>query len=124
MTFAGVKKVFREVMSEPGGALSWGRVASSFSLVAAIAWVTHVMFKTGGIPSLDGITTFVVSPYAANKIGTAAQAFSQNPVAVTPPQAALPPPVVPAPSATLPNTSGGVVNPATLPTPPPMLPPT
>lgn len=70
----------REIFSEPGpdGTLSWGRVASAVSLVAAISWVTHIVIKTHTLPALDGATGFIVGPYASNKIATAAQAFANK----------------------------------------------
>lgn len=71
-------KTLREVMSEPGpnGTLSWGRIASTLALLAAIGWVTWILHKTGGLPALDGLTAFVLGPYGANKIATAAQAIA------------------------------------------------
>jgi hypothetical protein len=79
--FAKAAKIIREVLSEPnGGTLSWGRIASTVCLVAAIVWVSRVAFHNWSIPSLDGIATFVLGPYAANKVSTAAQSFSNNPV--------------------------------------------
>jgi hypothetical protein len=83
-----LKKVIREIHSEPGnGTLSWGRIAATASLVAAITWVTRLVFQTHALPSLEGISGFVVAPYMANKVSTAVQSFSGNPVtpAVVPP---------------------------------------
>jgi hypothetical protein len=82
MAFDSFKKALREVMSEPGatGTLSWGRVASSVALVAAIAWVTHMVLITRAIPPLDGVITFTMAPYGNNKVVTAAQSFGNNPV--------------------------------------------
>ena len=80
MNFSGVNKVVREIMSEPGpnGTLSWGRVASSVLLLAAIVWVSHILFRTHQLPALDGITGFVLAPYGSNKVATAVQSFSQH----------------------------------------------
>ena len=78
------KKLIRELFSEPTGTLSWGRVASAVSLLAAIAWVTKVLLVSHVIPELSGITTFVLAPYGANKVATAVQAFSSNPTGSTP----------------------------------------
>ena len=84
--FAGVKKVVREIHSEPGpnGTLSWGRIAASGSLVAAIVWVTSIVIHTHALPALDGISGFVIAPYAANRVATAVQSFSANPVTRNP----------------------------------------
>jgi hypothetical protein len=107
MTVAGFKKIVREIFSEPGpnGTLSWGRIASSVALLAAIVWVSRILFLTHGLPALDGVTGFVLGPYGANKIGAAAQSFSQNPVTQS---VVIAPSVIPAP---------------TLPPPPMMIPP-
>jgi hypothetical protein len=74
------KKIIREILSEPTGTLSWGRIASTTALVAAIAWVTRLVLTTHAMPDLTGISTFVVAPYGANKVATAVQSFSNNPV--------------------------------------------
>ena len=67
-------KVIREIMSEPnGGTLSWGRVASTLALVAAIAWVSKIVLHTHTLPAVDGISAFVVAPSASNKVATAVQ---------------------------------------------------
>lgn len=75
-----IKKIAKEVFSEPTGTLSWGRIASTVSLLAAIAWVTKLVLLTHTLPDLSGITGFVSGPYLANKVSTAVQAFSGNPV--------------------------------------------
>lgn len=92
-----VAKVVREVLSEPGtnGTLSWGRVASSVFGIAALVWVSRIWYLTGGLPSLDGVTTFVLGPYASNKVATAAQAYSQNPVSVVQTAQYIAPPLPP-----------------------------
>ena len=100
MNLAGVRKVVREIHSEPGpgGTLSWGRIAASASLIASIAWVTKVLIHTGTLPPLDGISGFVVAPYAANRVATAVQSFSSSPVNTTnttPAPTAPTPPVPP-----------------------------
>jgi hypothetical protein len=80
MTLVGLKKILREIHSEPGpnGTLSWGRCASSLSLVSGIIWVSHILVHTHGLPALDGVTAFTLAPYASNKITTAAQSFSNS----------------------------------------------
>ena len=75
--------MLREVFCEPNtNDLSWGRVASTICLIAAIAWVTRFLLLTHTIPDLNGITAFILGPYTANKVTTAVQAFSSNPVNV------------------------------------------
>jgi hypothetical protein len=90
MPFEKIKKHAYEILSEPGGSLSWGRCASTVSLLASIAWVSHLIIHTGQLPALDGITGFVIGPYGANKLGTAVQSFSQNPAVPNPNQTPSP----------------------------------
>lgn len=79
--FAGVKKIARELFSEPGpnGTLSWGRVASAVALVASVTWVSRILIHTGALPSLASITGFVTAPYASGKVGSAVQSFTDHP---------------------------------------------
>ncbi len=84
MIFSNLGKVAREVLSEPGpnGTLSWGRIASSVVLVAAVVWIAHSLIKgvvLSSIPWRD-IGEFILMPYGSNKLSTMVQAFSQNPV--------------------------------------------
>ena len=71
-----------ELFSEPGanGTMSWGRMASALALLGAIVWISRIVFLTHQLPAFDGITAFVLAPYGTNKVITAAQAFSGNPV--------------------------------------------
>lgn len=80
------KETIREIMSEPGlnGTLSWGRIASSVALAAAIGWGCWLVHLHQPIPFKE-MGEFVISPYGANKLSTAIQAFSKNPV-VEPPK--------------------------------------
>lgn len=77
--FDSLKKSIREIHSEPGpgGTLSWGRVASSVSLLAVIVWVSHVLIISHQLPSLEGVTAFSLAPYGANKALTTVQSFSK-----------------------------------------------
>jgi hypothetical protein len=88
MAFQGIGKTFKEIYSEPGagGTLSWGRVASTFTLIAAVVWVTRLVLQTHALPGLEGVTAFGLSPYIANKTGSVVQSFSQNPVTPNPNQ--------------------------------------
>ena len=90
MNYAGVKKVSREMFVDSKGVISLGHVLTALFGVAAIVWISHILLRTHALPPLDGITTFVLAPYGTNKIMSAAQAFSPNPVSTTAPPA-LPP---------------------------------
>jgi hypothetical protein len=95
MAFESTKKVFREVMSEPGpaGTLSWGRVASSFALIASLVWVSYLLIKAHPIIEMPfkDLTTFILAPYGANRLATTIQAFSGNPVTPNPNQSSATP---------------------------------
>ncbi len=83
MNLVGFKKTVREIMSEPGpnGTLSWGRIASSVLVIAVIVWVSRFLFLNHAFPSgIRELTEFMIAPYGANKVSTALQSFSQNPV--------------------------------------------
>lgn len=75
------KETIREIMSEPGpnGTLSWGRIASSIALMAVIVWGCWLVRLHQTVPFKE-MGEFVISPYGANKLSTAIQAFSKNPV--------------------------------------------
>ena len=101
MTKVGIYKICREMFGDSKGVISLGHVMTGVFGLVAIVWVTRILLLTHALPPLDGITGFVVAPYGANKIATAAQGFSQNPVASTAPPVVPTPlaPVVPAPPA-------------------------
>jgi hypothetical protein len=81
MTLQGFKKMVREIHSEPnGGTLSWGRCASTGTLIAILIYVGHIVFHSHALPDLAGASAFAISPYAANRVATAVQSFSSNPV--------------------------------------------
>jgi len=72
----------REIHSEPnGGTLSWGRCAATGAFITMAIAVLHTAFHTGAMPPLSGAAEFVTAPYLANRVATAVQAFSSNPVA-------------------------------------------
>lgn len=71
----------REALSEDGVG-SYSRYAGAFSIVVAAMWVTYVVVKTGHLPDLGGVATWVTSgqaPYAANQAKKVASAIKGNP---------------------------------------------
>ena len=87
--FEGFKKISREMFGDSKGIISLGHVLTAVFGVAAVVWISHILIVTHALPSLDGITTFVLAPYGTNKLTNTVQAFSQNPVTTSAP------PVVP-----------------------------
>jgi hypothetical protein len=81
MTLDSFKKIIREIHSEPnGGTLSWGRCAATGSLIVVIGCILHVVCHTHALPPLGDAALFACSPYTANRVATAVQSFSTNPV--------------------------------------------
>lgn len=99
-----IKRDVREIFSEPnGGTLSWGRIASTVLLLVMVYLDIHFFLKAHLLPNFGGQSELIISPYAANKLTTALQSFSPNPVSPTAPVPAappvVPPPMVPPPAA-------------------------
>jgi hypothetical protein len=67
---------FKQLYSDQAG-VSFGRVATTVCLVNAIGWVWLIVWRTGALPPLEGVTFFTLSFYAGGKlIGKAAQVFT------------------------------------------------
>ena len=83
MSLAGVRKVIREIHSEPNnGTLSWGRCTATGAFIVASVAILHSVFHShsaAGIAWADA-GGFIAAPYAVNRVATAVQSFSQNPV--------------------------------------------
>lgn len=81
MDWAPVKKAIHGILADPvspTGNMSWGRVGSTIALLASVFWISYVLYTTGHIPPMDGITGYVIAPYTANKVTTAAQSFGNK----------------------------------------------
>jgi len=71
-------RFLQQLFSDAPG-VSFGRVATAISLVAAICWVTWVVYKTAAVPALDGITMFALSFYGTGKLlGKAAEILGKR----------------------------------------------
>jgi hypothetical protein len=71
----------REALSEDGIG-SYSRYAGAFSIFVGAFWVTYIVLKTGHIPDLGGVATWVASgqsPYAANQAKKVASAIKGTP---------------------------------------------
>ena len=93
--FSGLRKLVREIHSEPSnGTLSWGRCAATGALIVASVAILHSVFHAHSVAGVSWTDAggFIAAPYAANKVGTAVQAFSSNPVdaSVVVPATAIP----------------------------------
>lgn len=77
-SMSAISKRVVEALSEPNGTISWGRSASSIALIAGMIWVSYILLQTHALPALDGITAFILGPYASNKAANAVQSFSNQ----------------------------------------------
>jgi len=58
------------------GGGSFGRVGSLICLLAAVAWVTHIVWHTHSLPALDGVIAWISAPFTISKaLSTASHIF-------------------------------------------------
>jgi len=73
-----MKRFFQELFSESGAA-SFSRVGTFIALVGACAWVSRIVWKTGALPGLEGLTLFIATLYGLGKAGeTVQQVFGKK----------------------------------------------
>jgi hypothetical protein len=63
-----MRKFLSELFSESGQA-SFSRVGTFVALVSACVWVSRIVWKTGALPGLEGLTLFIASLYGLGKAG-------------------------------------------------------
>ena len=61
-----------ELFSDNNGA-SFSRVGSFIVLLFACAWVSRIVWRTGALPGLDGLTLLISSLYGLGKAGETLQ---------------------------------------------------
>lgn len=52
---------------------SFSRVGSFITLLFACVWVSRIVWRTGALPSLDGLTLLIASLYGLGKAGETLQ---------------------------------------------------
>ena len=67
-----MKKFLQQLFSESGEA-SFSRLGSFLALVFACVWVSRIVWKTGTLPSLEGLAFFIASLYGLGKAGETVQ---------------------------------------------------
>jgi len=65
-------KFVQQLFSESGEA-SFSRAGAFLALVFACIWVSHIVWRTGSLPSLEGLTFFIASLYGLGKAGETLQ---------------------------------------------------
>jgi hypothetical protein len=63
-----MRKFLRELFSESGQA-SFSRVGTTVALLCACVWVSRIVWQTGALPGLEGLTFFIASLYGLGKAG-------------------------------------------------------
>ena len=63
-----MREFFRNLFSESGQA-SFSRVGTSLALLCACGWVSWIVWRTGALPALEGLTIFIASLYGLGKAG-------------------------------------------------------
>jgi len=67
-----MRTYLHELFSESGTA-SFSRVGTFIALVSACAWVSKIVWKTGALPGLEGLTLFIATLYGLGKAGETVQ---------------------------------------------------
>ncbi|MBZ5516454.1 MAG: hypothetical protein LAN62_16705 [Acidobacteriia bacterium] len=67
-----MRQFLRQLFSE-GGEASFSRVGTLIALACACAWVSRIVWKTGALPALEGLTVFIASLYGLGKAGETVQ---------------------------------------------------
>lgn len=67
----------RQLFSESGEA-SFSRAGAFVALISACVWVSYLVWRTGALPSLEGLTFFIVGLYGLGKAGETVQRVLGN----------------------------------------------
>lgn len=67
-----MRNFLHEVFSESNAA-SFSRLGSFLALLFSCGWVSYIVWKTGSLPGLDGVTFFIVTLYGLGKVGQTVQ---------------------------------------------------
>jgi hypothetical protein len=68
----------KSVFSEPDEKGSFTRIATALLILAALGWVTRLVWINHALPDFGGITLFVGTLYGLNKAGTLANTIAEN----------------------------------------------
>jgi hypothetical protein len=63
-----MRNFLQGLFSESGQA-SFSRVGTFVALISACIWVSRIVWKTGALPGLEGLTFFIASLYGLGKVG-------------------------------------------------------
>ena len=67
-----MRNFLNELFSESGTA-SFSRVGTFIALASACVWVSRIVWQTGTLPGLEGLTLFIATLYGLGKAGETLQ---------------------------------------------------
>lgn len=67
-----MRQFLHELFSESGTA-SFSRVGTFIVLAGACVWISRIVWETGALPALEGLTLFIASLYGLGKAGETVQ---------------------------------------------------
>jgi len=68
----------KSIFSEPDGKASFTRIATAFLILAALIWVTRLVWQNHALPDFGGLTLFITTLYGLNKAGALATTITEN----------------------------------------------
>lgn len=72
-------RIFIQQLFSESGRASFSRTGSFLALVAALAWVTEIVWTTHQLPELQGLTLFISMLYGLGKAGETLQRVGRRP---------------------------------------------
>lgn len=72
-----MREFFRQLLSESGEA-SFSRVGAGAALFCGCVWVSRIVWRTGDLPNLEGLTFFIAALYGLGKAGETLQRILGN----------------------------------------------
>jgi len=67
-----MKAFLNQLLSESGTA-SFSRAGALVALGFSCAWISYLVWRTGALPSLEGLTFFIATLYGLGKAGETVQ---------------------------------------------------
>ncbi len=66
-------RVFLQQLFSESGEASFSRVGAGGALICACVWVSRIVWRTGALPDLEGLTLFFAALYGLGKAGETVQ---------------------------------------------------
>ncbi len=66
-------RLFLHQLFSESGEASFSRVGAGLMLLCACVWVSRIVWRTGALPNLEGLTFFIAALYGLGKAGETLQ---------------------------------------------------